>query len=93
MGAGNYVNAMGWSADKRKAIWAYNHSDNYVNAILAFADVMDRNELAYRGLWGWQVYYRTVAGSIWLEEGYEQRERMTIEAYCTPRGEPHCPKH
>jgi hypothetical protein len=92
LAAGNYVAAMGWSQDKRKALWAYNHTEHYVNAVLAFADVMERDELAYRGLWGWQVYYRTIAGSIWLEEGYEQSERISIETYCTPRGEPHCPK-
>jgi hypothetical protein len=91
LAAGHYVSAMGWNEDKRKALWAYNHTDHYVNAILAFADVMERNELVYRGLWGWQVYYRTIAGAIWLEAGYEQSAKLPIEAYCTPRGEPHCP--
>lgn len=93
LAAGNYVSAMGWKTDPRKAIWEYNNTNRYVNAILAFADVMDRNELAYRGFWGWQVYYRTVAGSIWLAEGYDQKERISIEAYCSARGEPWCPKH
>lgn len=93
LAAGNYVAAMGFAKDKRKAIWEYNHSDHYVNAVLTFADLLERNEALYRGLWGWQVYYRTVAGSIWLAEGYEQKERIAIETYCEPRGEPYCPKH
>ncbi|MEQ1501649.1 MAG: lytic transglycosylase domain-containing protein [Myxococcota bacterium] len=90
--AAKYLDAMGWHADRRKAIWAYNHSEAYIDAILAFAEIMDRDERAYRGLWGWQVYYRTVQGSIWLATGYAERERIPIEAYCAPRGEPYCPK-
>ncbi|MEZ4239169.1 MAG: lytic transglycosylase domain-containing protein [Myxococcota bacterium] len=90
-GAANYLAKMGWARDPRKAIWAYNHSTHYIDAIQAFASVMDEDPLAYRGYWGWQVYYRTVKGSIWLEPGYESTERVAIDAYCGPRGEPHCP--
>ncbi|MEQ1569708.1 MAG: lytic transglycosylase domain-containing protein, partial [Myxococcota bacterium] len=91
-GAANYLAKSGWATDKRKAIWAYNHSDHYINAILAFMEVMDAEPAAHRGLWGWQVYYRTASGSIWLEEGYEQHERIPISQYCEGKGEPYCPK-
>jgi hypothetical protein len=90
--AANYLSQMGWATDPRKAIWAYNNTDRYVNAILDFAKVMDADERAYRGFWGWQVYYRTVEGSIWLSPGYEEHARIPIEAWCKPRGEPHCPE-
>lgn len=90
--AANYLSKMGWADDPRKAIWEYNNTERYVNAILDFAKVMDADPLAYRGFWGWQVYYRTVVGSIWLAAGYEEPARISIEAYCAPRGEPHCPK-
>lgn len=89
--AAKYLDAKGWQTNPRGAIWAYNRSNAYVDAILDFAAIMDADENAYRGLWGWQVYYRTVQGSIWLEEGYAQEERIAIETYCAPRGEPHCP--
>lgn len=89
--AAHYLSKMGWARNARKAIWQYNHSTHYVDAIQAFAAVMDENPLAFRGYWGWQVYYRTTKGSIWLEPGYEATERTAIDAYCGSRGEPHCP--
>jgi membrane-bound lytic murein transglycosylase B len=90
-GAAHYLSRSGWATNRRRAIRAYNRSEHYVDAILAFMEQMDADSLAYRGYWGWQVYYRTVAGSIWLPEGYEQSERVSIEAWCRPRGEPYCP--
>jgi membrane-bound lytic murein transglycosylase B len=37
----NYLKMHGWQKGNhemnRKAIWAYNHCDNYVNAVLAYA--------------------------------------------------------
>jgi hypothetical protein len=90
-GAANYLAKMGWHKDQRRAIWHYNHSNHYIDAIQAFASVMEDEPLTFRGYWGWQVYYRTVKGSIWLEPGYAESERIPIDAYCGSRGEPHCP--
>jgi hypothetical protein len=89
--AARYLAAMGFARDPRKALWHYNHSDAYVDAILSFSEVMAENERAFRGYWGWQVYYRTIRGSIWLSTGYESTARQPIEAWCASRGEPHCP--
>ncbi len=91
LAAGNYLREMGWEKDPDKAIWHYNHSTHYVRAIQEYAAAMEAEPRAFYALWGWQVYYRTVAGSIWLDEGYEQTERIAIEAYCGERGEPFCP--
>lgn len=90
-GAAHYLAKMGWAKDPRKALWHYNHSEHYVDAILDFAAFLDSDPRRYRGLWGWQVYYRTVKGSIWLSEGYAQAARVPIEAWCDERGEPWCP--
>ena len=89
--AARYLAAMGFAQDPRKALWHYNHSDAYIDAILSFSDVMAADARAYRGYWGWQVYYRTIRGGIWLSAGYESLERQPIEAWCASRGEPHCP--
>lgn len=89
--AGNYLAKMGWAKDPDKALWHYNHSPHYVAAIRAFAEVLDREPRLYRGLWGWQVYYRTIQGSIWLSEGYAQEQRVPIEAWCAGNDALHCP--
>jgi membrane-bound lytic murein transglycosylase B len=89
--AGRYLAAMGWAKDPRKALWHYNHSDDYIDAILAFSSILAADERAFRGYWSWQVYYRTVRGSIWLQPGYAATERQPIEAWCAGRGPDVCP--
>lgn len=90
-GAGHYVAKSGWARDPRKAIWHYNQSEHYVTAILDFAKLLDDDPRRLRGWWGWQVYYRTVRGPIWLSEGYASTQRMTIDAWCAGRDTIHCP--
>ena len=42
----NYLKSFGWSRDdavkKKEAVYAYNHCDNYVNAVFAYARVLKR---------------------------------------------------
>lgn len=90
--AAKYLAASGWAKDPEKAVWAYNHSKAYVSAVLEVARTLDEEPRLLRGLWGWQVYYRTVQGAIWLGEGYASDARQPIEAYCTTSDELHCPK-
>ena len=88
-GAGRYLSQMGASRDLDKSIWHYNHSEDYIRAVRAFASVMDEDPMAYRGYWGWQVYYQTTAGDIWLAKGYSATERRAIDDYCGTVD--HCP--
>lgn len=92
LAAGNYLSAMGWAKDSSRAIWNYNHSPAYVKGIELCADAMAEEPRMFYAFRGWKVYYRTVAGSIWLRTGYEQSEPIPIEQYCSEVGEPYCPK-
>ena len=56
--------------DVRAAVFSYNHSQHYVNAVLSFADVMRLNERAYLGYHAWQVFYKTTSGDVLLPIGY-----------------------
>jgi membrane-bound lytic murein transglycosylase B len=56
--------------DVRAAVYSYNHSQHYVNAVLAYADVMKADERAYFGYHAWQVFYKTTGGDVLLPEGY-----------------------
>lgn len=60
----------GAPGDMRNAVWNYNHDHRYVDAVLAFAEQMQASERAYFGYHGWQVYYVTTKGDVWLNEGY-----------------------
>jgi hypothetical protein len=60
----------GAPGDMRNAVYNYNHDFRYVEAVLAYGDRMKADERAFYGYHGWQVYYVTTNGDIWLPEGY-----------------------
>lgn len=70
MAAGRYLAAHGAPDDLRSALYAYNHSDLYVEAILAHAEAIERYDHYLAVYHQWRVYYRTVDGDVVLEEGY-----------------------
>jgi membrane-bound lytic murein transglycosylase B len=62
LGAANYLRASGAPANLRRALYAYNHSTHYVDAVLAYARVMRRDMRAFYGFYAWQVFVRTPNG-------------------------------
>jgi membrane-bound lytic murein transglycosylase B len=70
LAAGRYLAAAGASEDMTRALFAYNHSDQYVAAIYAYAHTITADPRAYDGYYSWQVHYRTTGGLYLLPEGY-----------------------
>jgi soluble lytic murein transglycosylase-like protein len=62
LGAANYLRASGAPRNLRRALYAYNHSELYVDAVLAYARVMRRDVRAFYGFHAWQVFVRTPSG-------------------------------
>jgi membrane-bound lytic murein transglycosylase B len=62
LGAANYLRASGAPANLRRALYAYNHSKLYVEAVLAYARVMRRDLRAFYSFHAWQVFMRTPDG-------------------------------
>jgi hypothetical protein len=62
LGAANYLRASGARGNLRRALYAYNHSELYVDAVLAYARVMRRDVRAFYGFHAWQVFVRTPTG-------------------------------
>lgn len=60
----------GAPADMGKALFAYNRSQRYVNAVTAYAGQMGADERAFLGYHQWQVYYRLADGDRLLAVGY-----------------------
>ena len=69
LAAARYLKAAG-APDMSKALFAYNHSEAYVNALTLYAEVMKADAAAYRGYHGWQVYYPTNDGPVFLPVGW-----------------------
>jgi len=68
--AARYLRANGAPANMPNALFRYNNSQRYVRAVTAYAEVMRLEPDAYRGYYGWQVYYLTTKGDILLPVGY-----------------------
>jgi Transglycosylase SLT domain len=62
MGAANYLSASGAPGDLTGALYAYNPSDLYVRAVLAYADRIRRDRHAFLSYYSWQVFVRQPDG-------------------------------
>ena len=62
LGAANYLRASGAPRDYRRALYAYNRSTLYVDAVLRYANQMKRDVRAFYGYYAWQVWVRTPSG-------------------------------
>ena len=63
MGAANYLRASGAPGDLRGALYAYNPSSLYVDAVLAHADRIRRDTRSYFAYYSWQVFVRDGDGA------------------------------
>jgi hypothetical protein len=68
--AARYLRASGAPSNMANALFRYNNSDHYVQAVTAYADVMRSDPAAFRGYYHWQVYYLTTGGDVHLPVGY-----------------------
>jgi Transglycosylase SLT domain len=62
LGAANYLRASGAPRDYRRALYAYNHSRSYVEAVLRYAERMKHDRRAFYAYYSWQVFVRTPSG-------------------------------
>ena len=62
LGAANYLRASGAPRNLRGALFAYNHSSLYVDAVVRYAAQMRRDERIFFAYHAWQVFIKTPAG-------------------------------
>jgi soluble lytic murein transglycosylase-like protein len=63
LGAANYLRASGGRSNLRRALFAYNHSPLYVDAVLRYASrIAAGGGRGYVTMWSWQVFVRTPEG-------------------------------
>ena len=63
LAAANYLAANGGVSHERDALFHYNHSALYVDAIERYAHRIAHDRRAFYGYYSWQVYFRTATGS------------------------------
>jgi membrane-bound lytic murein transglycosylase B len=62
LGAANFLAANHGSTNERGALYRYNHSGLYVDAVMRYANRMTRDPRAFFRYYSWSVYIRTPAG-------------------------------
>jgi membrane-bound lytic murein transglycosylase B len=68
MGAANYLRASSYRGNHRAAVFNYNHADEYVDAVLAYADEMGRDRSRFFAYYTWQVHALTETGDVRLSD-------------------------
>lgn len=66
LGAANYLHLSGAPGSYRRAVYAYNPSGLYVDAVLRFAHRIGRDRRAFYAYWSWQSFRRTGHGDVQL---------------------------
>ena len=62
LGAANFLAANHAATNERSALYHYNHSGLYVDAVTRYANRMTRDPHAFFRYYSWSVYIRTQAG-------------------------------
>jgi hypothetical protein len=81
MAAGRYLAANGFAQDPDHALFRYNNSDLYVQAVKDYAAVLATGPSAFAGYYRWDVYYRTTAGDVLLPIGYVATSPIPVADY------------
>lgn len=81
MAAGRLLAANGFAGDHDQAVFRYNHSNYYVQAVDDYAAVLASDPVAFAGYYRWDTYYRTTAGDVLLPIGYVQESRIPVGEY------------
>ena len=81
LAAGRFLAANGFAGDRDRAIFAYNHSGEYVGAINDYAAVLAGDPAAFAGYYRWDIYYFTTSGDVLLPVGYAQTQRIPVADY------------
>jgi membrane-bound lytic murein transglycosylase B len=62
LGAANYLRASGAPANLRRALYSYNRSGAYVDAVLRYARRIGADRTVFFDLYNWQVFVKTPRG-------------------------------
>jgi membrane-bound lytic murein transglycosylase B len=81
MAAGRYLAANGFANDRDRAIYRYNHANEYVRAVNQYAALIAADPAAFAGYYRWDVYCRTTAGDVLLPIGYAEASPIPVGDY------------
>jgi membrane-bound lytic murein transglycosylase B len=81
LAAGRYLAANGFADNRDYALYRYNNSNQYVQAVNDYAAVLAADPAALAGYHRWDVYYNTTAGDVVLPIGYSATSPIPVADY------------
>ena len=81
MAAGRHLAANGFADDRDHAIFRYNNSNRYVQAVNDYAAVLAADPTAFASYHRWDIYYRTTVGDVLLPIGYVATTPISVRDY------------
>lgn len=81
LAAGRFLAHFGAPDDMAGALFKYNPSDNYVQAVTAYARLLELEPNNLGAFRAWRVFYGTSSGPILLPEGYDEPEPVLVDEY------------
>ncbi len=81
MAAGRYLAANGFADNSDSALYRYNNSNQYVQAVNDYAAVLAADPAALAGYHRWDVYYNTTSGDVVLPTGYSATSPIPVADY------------
>ena len=81
MAAGRHLAANGFGTNPDRALYRYNNSDRYVDAVTDYAKVLEAEPVTFAGYYRWDVYYFTTAGDVVLPVGYSAESPIPVRDY------------
>lgn len=76
--AARYLKANGAPERMADALYRYNPTPKYVNAVTAYAEQMRADDDTFEGYWHWEVYYWSTLGDVWLRVGYQEAAERPV---------------
>ena len=91
LAAARYLAANGGDSEAgiENALFRYNNHPGYVDGILAYASILERDPRALHGLVRWQIVYLSTVGDLWLPVGYHETRPVPVRRYVRQHPERH----
>jgi hypothetical protein len=79
--AARYLVRRGGPADMPRALWGYNNSDNYVDAVSRYASLFRLDDRSFIAAHSWEIHYSAALADLWFPVGYRFEEALPAVNY------------
>jgi hypothetical protein len=69
-----YLVQRGGPDDMERALWGYNNSDSYVEAVSTYARMFRDDAAVFTQTHAWEIHYSAALADLWLPVGYRRDE-------------------